>query len=81
MPDNTAVRCAKTAEQIKMPFGLWAWVGSRNHVLHGGPDPHAQKSNFRGQVMPGHAQRQSAVSCAKTAETIEISFGLWTLVS
>jgi len=63
-----------------MLFGLWAWVGSRNHVLHGGPDPRAQKSNFRGQVMPGSAQRHSAVICAKTAEPIKIPFGLWTLV-
>jgi len=31
--------CAKTAELIKMPFGLWAWMGPRNHVLDGGPDP------------------------------------------
>jgi len=29
----------KTAETIEMPFGLWALVGARNHVLDGGPDP------------------------------------------
>jgi len=33
------VNCAKTAETIQMPFGLWAWMGPRNHVLDGGPDP------------------------------------------
>ena len=27
--------CAKTAEPIKMPFGLWARMGPRNHVLDG----------------------------------------------
>jgi len=27
------VSCAKTAEPIEMPFGLWAWMGPRNHVL------------------------------------------------
>jgi len=27
------------AEPIEMPFGLWAQVGPRNRVLHGGPDP------------------------------------------
>jgi len=32
---------AKAAEAIEMPFGLWARVGSRNHVLDGGLDPHA----------------------------------------
>jgi len=30
------VICAKMAEPIKMPFGLWARMGSRNHVLGGG---------------------------------------------
>jgi len=29
------VSCAKTAEPINMPFGLWAWMGARNHVLDG----------------------------------------------
>jgi len=28
---------AKTAELIEMPFGLWAQMGLRNHVLDGGP--------------------------------------------
>jgi len=28
---------AKTAEPIEMPYGLWAQVGSRNHILDGGP--------------------------------------------
>jgi len=31
------VICAKTAEPIEMPFGLWARMGRRNHDLHGGP--------------------------------------------
>ena len=30
--------CAKTAELIEMPFGLWAWMRPRNHVLDGNPD-------------------------------------------
>ena len=28
---------AKTAEPIEMPFGFWARMGQRNHVLDGGP--------------------------------------------
>jgi len=35
-PDDTAVSCAKTAEVIEMPFGLWTRVGRRKHALHGG---------------------------------------------
>ena len=33
------VVCGKTAEPIEVPFGLWAWMGPRNRVLHGGSDP------------------------------------------
>jgi len=36
---HSAVICAKTAEAIQMPFGLWARMGPRNHVLDGGPEP------------------------------------------
>ena len=27
------------SEPIEMPFGMVTWVGPRNHVIHGGPDP------------------------------------------
>ena len=30
--------CAKKAEAIEMLFGLWARMGTRNHVLDGGPE-------------------------------------------
>jgi len=33
--DNTVI-CAKTAEPIEMPFGLWALMGPGNHVLDRG---------------------------------------------
>jgi len=29
----TTVSCAKKDELIKMLFGVWTWVGPRNHVL------------------------------------------------
>ena len=35
---HSVVSCANTAEPIKMPFGLWAWMGQRNHVLDGSPE-------------------------------------------
>ena len=35
---DTAVVCAKTAEPIEMPFGLWARMGRRNHVLDQSPE-------------------------------------------
>ena len=34
----TPVSPAKTAEPIKMLCGLWARMGTRNHVLHGSPE-------------------------------------------
>jgi len=34
----TLVSPTKTAEPIEMPFRLWARMGPRNHVLHGGPE-------------------------------------------
>jgi len=32
------VSCAKTAEPMEMPFGLWARMGPRNQVFHGSPE-------------------------------------------
>ena len=32
----STVICAKTVEPIGMPFGLWARMGPRNHVVDGG---------------------------------------------
>jgi len=29
----------KTAAPIEMLFGVWTWVGPKNHLLDGGPDP------------------------------------------
>jgi len=34
--ENFAVSCAKTAESIEMPFGMWTRVGSRKHLLDWG---------------------------------------------
>jgi len=46
--DDTLTWAARTAELIEMPFGLWAQVGSRNHVLNGSPDPYV-KVQFLGK--------------------------------
>jgi len=32
---DTTVVCAKTAEPIGIPFGLWGGMGRRNHMLDG----------------------------------------------
>ena len=41
----------KTAEPIEMPFGLWAWMGPRNRVLHGVQIP-SGKGQFWGKGAP-----------------------------
>jgi len=32
------MKCAKMAEPINVPFGMWTWVGPTSHALGGGPD-------------------------------------------
>jgi len=43
------------AEPIEMPFGLWAWVGSRNRVLDGVHIGRCDGAIFRGKDMPRNA--------------------------
>jgi len=50
------------AEPIQTLFGMCTQVGTRNHVLDGGPDPHTWRDSFEGkkepaQNMPGHVRR------------------------
>jgi len=79
----TVVSLSKTAQPIEMPFGLWAWISSRNHALNGVHIPLCKGTILGGKDVPGHARtarRHSAVSYARMAEAIEMSFGLWTRV-
>jgi len=74
----TLVSPAKTAAPIEMPFGLTTLVGSRNHVLDAG----SRSSVGRGDLEEGKGHpivkyRDTAIICAKTAEPIEMPFGLW----
>ena len=56
------------------------WVGLKKAWIRWGPDPPCKGAIFWGKVTPGHGRRHSAMSCAKTAEPIEMPFGLWTRV-
>jgi len=47
---------AKMVELIEMSIGLWALVGSRNHILDEGPDLPWERTTVRGKGIPGHAQ-------------------------
>ena len=71
--------CAKTDEPIEMPFGLWTWVGPRNHVLGHGPDaPQGKEICFgQGHVPPNcKVLRENTVSCTETADVIEMGRGI-----
>jgi len=49
--------------------------GSRYHVLDGGPDPPTERGNFEENVaVHCKIMRHITASCAKTAESIEMSF-------
>jgi len=47
---HSAVTCAKTAEPIEMPFGLWARMGPGSRVRWG-PDPYGN-GQFWGKGLP-----------------------------
>jgi len=63
----------KTAEPIEMPFKMMILVGTRYHMLDGGPDLQRKKA-ILGKNVAAHCtvMGHSTVSCAKTAEPIEI---------
>ena len=73
----TLVSPAQTAEPIEMQFGLGTWLGPGNHVLDG-----VQIPPWEGAILTGKGRdivkyRDTVVICAKTAEPIEMLFGLW----
>jgi len=45
--------CAKTAEPIEMPVGLWTLVGPRKHVLDGAQNPHVKGQLLGERSCPG----------------------------
>jgi len=63
-----------------MPFGLRARVGSRNHVLDGGPDPPWEGALLGERGALCKVYGLFALNCAKTAEPIEMPFGMLTWV-
>ena len=65
----------KMAELIEMPFRLWARVVSRNH--RGSRLPHVKGRLLWKRTRQGMPD-DTALSCAKIAELIEMLFGLWT---
>ena len=68
----------KTAETIKLPFACRTRVGPMNYVLHEVQMPTREGTILRGKRANKCKQYiHSAVVCAKTAEPIEVPFGLW----
>jgi len=69
--------CKKWLNQLRycLDYGL-RWL--KKACIRWGSRSPMRRGNFRGIDMLGHAKRHSAVSPAKTAEPIEMLFGLWT---
>jgi len=78
----TLVSPAKTDEPTEMPSGMRTRVGPGNHLLSRGSRSHHGKGQFRRAKGACHCEvyGHSAVICAKTAEPIDMPFGLWTRV-
>jgi len=71
----TCVSRAKTAEPIEMPFGCGLAGGSKELLIIWRPRSPTRTGNFEGQMAARcKVQGLSAVSCAKTAEPIEMQF-------
>jgi len=74
----TLVSPSKMAELIEMPFGLRTRVGPGNHVLDGPPDPLWEGAILgKGATFCKVYDTDTAVICAKTAESTVMPFGLW----
>jgi len=55
-----------------MPFGMWSRVGARSRFP-------LRMDNFEGgRAAHYKVKGLSALSCAKTAEPIDVPFGMWT---
>jgi len=78
----TVVSAAKTAEPIKMPFGLRTRSGYKESCVRWGPDLPWEGAILRGGEGAAHCKVQghSAVICAKLAEPIEMLFWIRTLL-
>ena len=79
---DTLVSPAKTAEPIEMPFGLRNSGGPKEScsIRWGSRSPMGRGNFEEGGEGQAIVKGRSAVSCAKTAETIEMPFGLRTRV-
>jgi len=58
----------------------WCSQSRKESCEMGGPDPSTGRGNFGERGSHCKIYGLSAVSCAKTAEPIDLSFGLWTRV-
>ena len=72
----TIVSLAKTAEPIEIPFGLWTWVGPNPMHSMEIQIPSADGQFWGEGVAHCKLLGQCVVRCAKTAEPIEMPFGM-----
>ena len=75
---RSAVSCAKNGWTDRDAVWVIDSGGPKEECIRWGPDLPSKEAIIRGKDMLGHTRRHSAVSCAKTAEPIDLPFGLWT---
>jgi len=74
---------AKTAEPIKMPFGVWTQVGPRNRVLDGSRDPPQEGHFWRNLGMPFSAltllvgRQEGHPACKKQSGGVLVWLSVW----
>jgi len=68
---HAVVNCAKMAEPIRMPFGLWPQGGPKEACVTWGAHWRDVANTIESSMFGGPA---------KTAEPIEMPFGIWTRV-
>ena len=79
----TGTNPAKRAEPIEMPCGMWARVGSRNHVFEGGLDTPGEGTILGWETgRPIVRYREHDPSAAgKRSDLIEVAFCVWICAS
>ena len=73
---HSVVNCAKTAEPIEMPFWVVGLNRPKESGIRWGLDLPTERGSFGERGTHCKVQGLSAFSCAKTAEPIEMPFGM-----
>ena len=63
---DTTVNTAKTAEPIKVPFGMWTRLGPNNHVFDEDPDLPGKEKFLKASVASSYHNHTAAICSTGT---------------